>query len=43
MSPHGERFLLIILVFMSIALLMFVASSCATRYQPMGENVWRAL
>ncbi len=43
MTPHGERVALILMVVGLIALLLFAASSCATRYQPMGENVWRAL
>jgi hypothetical protein len=44
MTPHGERVLLILLVAMSIAILLFMASSCAApRYQPMGEDIWRAL
>lgn len=42
MTPQGERVLLILMVVGLIALLLFAASSCQS-YQPMGENVWRAL
>lgn len=43
MSPQGERFLLIIMIGLFIAATVFALSGCGARYQPPGENLWRAL